>query len=245
MSSMFPDQRVTSRAVRAFVGGAAIALCASTSLAGPDWDLDLDQDADQTAMTAQRITAGATPILSITGRLSGYGLAGGDFVDMYEIEIGSTTVLTISTAGGDLGGFANFDTQLFLFRRKGGNGNNLRAVALKGNDNAAQGNFGSRIGENENPNSNSVLLQRGVYYLAIAGAGSYAFGDQGQAIWNDLSTPGATVNGNEVFLDNWTDGGAVGQYTIRLQSVSGGMIPTPGALALLGLGALASRRRRR
>jgi MYXO-CTERM domain-containing protein len=245
MTSMFFNHRATSRAVRAFAGGTAIAVCAGTSLAGPDWDLDLDEDANQTAMTAQRITAGATPILSITGRLSGYGLAGGDFVDMYEIEIGSTTVLTISTAGGDLGGFANFDTQLFLFRRKGGNGNNVRAAALKGNDNAAQGNFGSRIGENENPGSNSVLLRKGVYFLAIAGVGSHAFGDEGQALWGDLGIPGATVSGNDVFLDNWTDGGAVGQYTIRLQSVSGGMIPTPGALAVFALGALASRRRRR
>lgn len=245
MNPLVPRRRVTARVVRAVTAATALVACSATALAGPDWDLDYEVDAKQTATTAQIINAGPTPVLHISGRLSGYGLTGSDFVDMYQIEITSDTLVSISTAGGDLGGWSDFDTQLFLFRRKGGNGNNIRAVALKGNDNAAVDTLGSRIGEDANPNSNSVLLRKGVYFLAVAGAGSYAYDEDGNAIWESLGQNGQTISGNEVFLDNWTDGGAVGTYTIRLQSLAGGAIPAPGAIALLGLGVLGRRRRRR
>ena len=245
MNLLVPRQRMTASVVRAIAAGAAFAACSAAAIAGPDWDLDLEDDAKQTATTAQIITAGPTPILHISGRLTGYGLTGSDFVDMYQIEITADTLVSISTAGGDLGGWSDFDTQLFLFQRKGGNGNNIRAVALKGNDNAAAGTLGSRIGEDTNPNSNSVLLRKGVYFLAVAGAGSYAYDDEGSAIWESFGQTGQTISGNEVFLDNWAEGGAVGLYTIRLQSLSGGAIPAPGAIALLGLGVFGWRRRRR
>lgn len=215
------------------------------AFAGPDWDQDLQTDANQTAATAQVITAPPSPILSITGRLNGYGVAGGDFVDMYQFELGSDLLLSISTAGGNLGGYANFDSQLFLFRKKGGNGSNPRASALKGNDNAWAGARGSRIGEIESIASNAVFLKKGVYYIAITGFGSAAYADDGSFIWPQLGTPGATMNGNDRLLNNWTGQGAVGEYMIRIQSLSGAAIPAPGALALLGLGALATHRRRR
>ena len=144
-----------------------------------------------------------------------------------------------------LGGGADFDTQLFLFRRKGGNGNNVRAAALKGNNDAAPGNSGSRLGEGPGPESNAVLLSPGFYYLAITGVGTDAFTDDGSLIWPDLGEAGETVTGGEQFLNDWAGNGQVGDYAIRLQIASGGAVPTPGALALLGLGALASRRRRR
>lgn len=245
MSPLVPCPRMASDVVRAIAAGAAFAACAGPALAGPDWDRDLYEDALQSATTAQVVSAGPTPVMLITGRLTGYGIAGGDFVDMYQISVTNDTLVSISTAGGDLGGSANFDTQLFLFRRKGGNGGNIRAAAFKGNDNAALGNPGSRIGENENPTSNSILLRKGTYYVAVTGVGTSAFGDNGQAIWGNLGNPGATISGNDVFLNDWAGEGAVGEYSIRIQSLSGGMIPSPGAVALLALGAIAVPRRRR
>lgn len=217
----------------------------SPAFAGPSWDKDYLEDAGQTASTAQLITSSLSPIIVVSGRLTGYGFVASDFVDMYQLQITNQTWVSISTAGGALGGGASFDSELFLFRRKGGNGNNARAVALKGNNDAAPGNSGSRLGEGPDPNSNAVLLSPGFYFLAVTGVGSIAYGEDGAPIWPDLGLPGQTISGNERFLDDWTGNGQVGEYSIRLQIASGGAVPTPGALALLGLGAIASRRRRR
>jgi MYXO-CTERM domain-containing protein len=216
----------------------------STAHAGPSWDRDHLEDAGQTAATAQVITSSLSPIIVVSGRLTGSGLVQSDFVDMYQVQITGQTWVSISTAGGVLGGGADFDTQLFLFRRKGGNGNNARAVALKGNNDAAPDNHGSRLGEGPGPGSNAVLLSPGFYYIAVAGVGTDAFADTGAVIWPDLGDPGQTVNGNEFLLHGWGGSGEVGEYSIRLQVASGGAVPTPSALALIGLGALLSRRRR-
>lgn len=238
------DRSFFAHAIWASVAASTAAFAfVSTAYAGPSWDRDYLEDAGQTAATAQVITSSLAPIIVVTGKLSGNGFLDSDFVDMYQLQITSQTWVSVSTAGGSLGGGADFDTQLFLFRRKGGNGNNVRAAALRGNNDAAPGNSGSRLGEG--PNSNAVLLSPGFYYIAISGVGTDAFTDGGSLIWPDLGDAGETVGGSELFLDDWTGSGEVGDYAIRLQIASGGAVPTPGALALLGLGALASRRRRR
>jgi len=222
-----------------------LALTASTTaIAGPVWDVDYTQDARQTAGTAQIITSSLSPYINIYGRLSGYGFVGSDFVDMYQIQITSQTLVSISTAGGELGGEADFNTQLFIFRRKGGNGNNVRAAALRANNDAALGNLGSRIGNEFDPTSNYTLLSPGFYYLAIAGYGTTAVSANGGLIWNDMGGAGSTVSGNETFLGNWTGEGAVGEYHIRLHAIGGGAVPAPGALALVGVAVLLRRRRR-
>jgi hypothetical protein len=105
----------------------------------------------------------------------------------------------------------------------------------------------------------------GFYYIAVAGVGTDAFADTGAVIWPDPGEPGQTVNGNEFLLHGWGGSGEVGEYAIRLQIAAGGAVPTsggavptsggavptpggavpaPSALALIGLGALSSRRRR-
>lgn len=237
---------VSGSATRLAAGAALAALSfLSTAHAGPSWDRDYLEDAGQTALSAQVITSQLAPTIMVSGRLTGSGFVSSDFVDMYQVQITSQTWVSLSTAGGDLGGSANFDTQLFLFRRKGGNGNNQRAIAYKGNNDAAPDNHGSRIGESPDPNSNAVLLAPGFYYIAISGVGTDAFSEDGSLIWPDLGQPGQTINGYDRSLQDWTGAGAVGEYTIRLQIAAGGMIPTPGAIALLGLGALVSRRRAR
>jgi hypothetical protein len=214
---------------------------ATVALAGPTWDVDYNDDAGQTALSAQVITINS-PIINIFGRLTGYGLTGTDLVDMYAFEVENASFYTISTAGGALGGDADFDTQLFLFRKKGGNGGNQRAVALKANDNASVGAMGSRIGEGA-ANSNVVYLNRGVYFVAITGSGMDAISSVDGSIWENFGDFGETVNGYERELSEWQGSGAVGEYTIRLQVVQG-FVPAPGAAAVLGLTALSSRRRR-
>lgn len=243
-----PQLFVRSSSVRpglAFTAVSTLLVGALTgvALAGPSWDQDLVDDAKQTALTAQVITNPLTSYISIQGRLSGSGFVDSDFVDMYQFQILEDMTVSISTAGGTLGGYAAFDSQLYLFRRKG-QSDNVRAVALKGNDNAGQGNSGSRIGEGS-AFSNTVALKKGIYYLAITGAGSSAFSDVGNVIWPDLGAAGETVSGLERSLDNWAGTGQSGEYTIRLQVAQNSLVPSPGALALLGLGALSRRGRRR
>lgn len=220
----------------------AFAACSITaqSLAGPVWDVDYSEDAGQLAGSAQIITSALAPMINIYGRLS-TGFVTSDFVDMYQIEITAPTMVSISTAGGG-GGSAGFDSQLFIFKRKG-NGNNVRALAMRANNDASANDNGSRIGNENDPSVDYTILSRGFYYLAITGVGTTAVDNQG-VIWSDLSTPGLTVSGNERALSDWTGQGQVGEYHIRLMAVGGGAAPSPGAIALLGLAGLVKRRRR-
>jgi MYXO-CTERM domain-containing protein len=231
-------------APKAMLAASLASAIGSVAAAGPVWDIDYTDDARQTAGTAQVITASLSPYINIFGRLDGYGFVGSDFVDMYQIHISSQTLVSISTAGGSLGGSADFNTQLFIFRRKGGNGNNVRAAAMSANNDAALGNLGSRIGDEFDPTSDYTLLSPGYYYLAITGYGTMAVNDGGGLIWSGLDAPGATVSGNEQFLGDWEGQGAIGEYHIRLQAVSGNAAPAPGAVALLGLAGIIRRRRR-
>jgi len=222
---------------------ASLAAFAASSLAvaGPTWDVDYSEDAGQTAATAQVITIDS-PIINIFGRLTGFGFMGSDLVDMYRFDVTSPTIYAISTAGGAFGGDANFDTQLFLFRQKGGNGANQRAMALKANNNAAEGVLGSRIGEG-GINSNAVFLTPGTYYIAITGFGMNAVSDRGGSIWTNFGLPGQTIDGRGRELDDWSGTGAVGEYVIRLERLQN-LVPAPAAVALIGFGAALPRRRR-
>ena len=235
-------QSIFDRANFSVTALGALAACslAGQALAGPVWELDYTDDAGQLAGTAQVITSSLAPMINIYGRLS-TGFVTSDFVDMYQIEITAPTMVTISTAGAG-GGSSTFDSQLFIFKRKG-NGNNVRALAMRANNDASGNDHGSRIGDENDPSVDYTILSRGFYYLAITGVGTTAVDNQG-IIWSDLSTPGLTVSGNERALHDWTGQGQVGEYHIRLMAVGGGAIPAPGAIALLGLAGLVKRRRR-
>lgn len=232
------------RATKTVLAASLAFAVGSAATAGPVWDIDYTDDARQTAGTAQVITSSLSPYINIFGRLGGYGFVGSDFVDMYQIHISSQTLVSISTAGGSLGGSADFNTQLFIFRRKGGNGNNVRAAAMRANNDAALGNLGSRIGDEFDPTSEYTLLSPGYYYLAITGYGTMAVNEGGGLIWSGLDDPGATVSGNEQFLGDWAGQGEIGEYHIRLEALGGNAAPTPGAVALLGLAGIIRRRRR-
>lgn len=222
----------------------ACAGVSGTAVAGPVWELDYTDDAGQLAGSAQIITSSLAPMINIYGKLS-TGFVTSDYVDMYQVEITVPTLVSISTAGGNGGGSANFDSQLFIFRRKG-NGHNVRAVAMRANNDASATSNGSRLGSETDPTQDYTLLDRGFYFLAITGLGTNALDNSGGMIWPDLTAPGLTVSGNEKFLGDWTGAGQVGDYHIRLLAVGsgGGAAPAPGAVALLGLAGLIKRRRR-
>lgn len=219
----------------------ASATIAGTAIAGPVWELDYTEDAGQLAGSAQIITSSLAPMINIYGKLS-TGFVTSDYVDMYQIEITAPTMVSISTAGGG-GGSASFDSQLFIFKRKG-NGNNVRALAMRANNDASATDHGSRLGDENDPSVDYTVLTRGFYYLAITGVGTTAVDHSNSPIWSDLSAPGLTVSGFERALGDWTGQGQVGEYHIRLLAVGGGAIPAPGAIALLGLAGLVKRRRR-
>jgi hypothetical protein len=208
------------------------ALVTGAANAGPTWDVDYNDDAKATPATAQAITL-TGPVLNIAGNLTGVGFDGeADFVDMYLVDIRTPTLLRLSTAGGDLGGDASFDTQLFLFRRAGGP-NDPRALGLLANNDAAPGLVGSWLGSSANDGSGFSLVTPGFYYIAIAGLGVSAVGESGESIFTGLSVPGAVVFGGEKELADWAGSGATGTYSIRVEAVNG--VPAPGAIAVLGM----------
>jgi MYXO-CTERM domain-containing protein len=153
--------------------------------------------------------------------------------------------VSISTAGGSLGGEADFNTQLFIFRQKGGNGINQRAVPWFANDDAGPGNSGSRLTDNSDLYDDKIYLSPGEYYIAITGVGMRALGEDGLALWSDFGNPGDSVAGENGPLGSWAGDGETGSYAIRIQSGDANGIPSPGGLALLALGSLTARRRRR
>ena len=228
-----------------FVFSASMAaILTSSALAGPIWEGDLDDDAGATPGGAQVIDLNGS-VIAIKGRLSGSGLWGGnDFIDMYLVRISAPTVLKISTAGGDNGGEAAFDSQLFLFQAELSASGQPFARAVLANNDAAEGNPGAFIGNASNDGSGFVLEQPGLYYIAITTKGFNPLNANGAPIFDGLNAPGSVPFGRFELFSGWggeaSDGG--GEYFIRTSGVEG--VPAPGALALLALAGLAGRSRR-
>ena len=218
---------------------AAVALgAASTAVAGPVWELDYTDDAKDTASTAQVITA--STVGQINGRLTGTALTGdADYVDMYLVFVDTPSILGISTAGSQGGGFANFDSQLFLFRADG-TIDNPKALAALANRNVNPENNGAFIG-NQSSDGNFKIDVPGLYFIAITGVGAQPIGKQNATLWPNL---GAFEVGFGALAPHvtWGSQGATGEYSIRVTGITG--VPAPGALALLGLCGLVGRRRR-
>jgi MYXO-CTERM domain-containing protein len=217
----------------------AIALAtASVAFAGPVWELDYTDDAKDTASTAQAITA--STLTQINGKLTGTALVGdSDFVDMYLVKVFQPSIVSFSTAGGAFGGYANFDSQLFLFRADG-DIQNPKALAALANRNASPENEGAFIG-NESTDGSFKIDAPGLYFIAIAGVGAQPIGKNSNALWPNLGSLEVGFGGLLPHV-TWGQQGATGEYSIRVTGVTG--VPTPGALALLGLAGLVGRRRR-
>ncbi|MFN9076353.1 MAG: hypothetical protein ACK5WD_06750 [bacterium] len=223
----------------------AAASLGSTAFAGPIWDDDLSEDAGASVLGAQEIVSGGS-ILQIVGSVGPGSLLGGaDSADMYLVRITQPTTLSISTAGGDRGGFASFDSALFLFRAVQSANGTYSAEALLANNDADDGANGSFIGSAANDGSGFSITESGLYYIMITTAGLTPQSASGSALWQGLDSAGTIAFGGAQAFDavagDPTASG--GSYSIRLTGVSG--IPAPGALALLSLAGIRAGRRRR
>jgi hypothetical protein len=198
----------------------ALGLSAAPALAGPDWDELLD--AGPLPKTAQRLY-GSGSIKTIAGALVRSPLAGdrsADAQDMYLIRIESPTIFSASTTAA-AGGFANFNTRLWLFDASG--------FGLLANDD--DGGIGqSTLTNMSDDGTNIVIDQPGLYFLAITGSESTALDDRDQPIFfldqqQEISGPDGPGGANPI--DSWTQADDIGDYIIAL---SGAAFVTPGDL---------------
>jgi uncharacterized protein (TIGR03382 family) len=249
-SSTFPARARTLIATAAAMVTLSAAMTANAQFVlGPEWVED--GDAGSLPGSAQVVT-GQGQVQKITGMLAGAGnLAGaGDFEDMYRINIVSPTMFSIRTDPGS-GGMANFDTQLWVF--------DLSGFGILGNDNApvfeGEGFGDSAIFQFATDNTESGIFEPGEYLICISGAGnrptSTIIGQAGtapQIFFFDPQNPfeisGPDGPGGGFPVSGWAPAGATGSYSIALTGVDF-IVPAPGALALLALGAVAPRQRRR
>jgi hypothetical protein len=86
---------------------------------------------------------------------------------------------------------------------------------------------------------NLASLPDGIYYIAVAGYNA-AFADGFTATTNSTATGNVVVNVTNG-TDTLTGGGALASRQIQWYTIN---VPTPGALAILGMGALIGGRRR-
>ncbi len=221
----------------------ALATTSSVALCGPDWDEGAHGDAGSTASTAQVITTAGT-VNTVRGSLTA-NLLGGDYQDMYVIYVASPTSFSVSTLTAD-GGSATFNPMLYAFRYEGF-GETAHASAMLGNNIAMAGVVGARLGPIANDNSGVRLTEAGYYAIAISGFSSRptnAFGESlfGSNIFGAGNLVGPADGLNNLGLAGWDSDGQTGEYLLHLSGITG--VPAPGAIALLGLAGLISRRRR-
>jgi hypothetical protein len=173
-----------------------------------------------------QVTVGGGRLTSIVGELRGTNDEVFDFEDMYQIYIDEPTNFSATTVGG-----ADFDTQLFLFNELG--------IGIAHNDDSAS-TLRSTL-------SSQFILEPGMYTIAVTGYNRDPVSASG-LIWQNspfgteraADGPGAAdpVNG-------WTGTGASGEYSIAITGATFANIPTPGAMALLGLGSVMAIKRKR
>jgi hypothetical protein len=184
--------------------------------AGPEWEERIGGDAGSLPASAAPVgKIGGGPLDAIRGELTGLGLLGGDFQDMYLIEIVDPAgfVAEVSFPSGP-----GFDTQLFLFQAQPP----LIGFGLLGNDEVAGAAPGpSRLLPNADDGSGFQVVSPGLYLLAITGADSDPVSVGGEIFAmppgateiSGADGPGATAGP----VSGWTADGAVGAYRILVQ----------------------------
>ena len=218
-----------------------------TALAGPEWEEPTGGDAGNTLTTASNVGAtngGGVGVIrgKLDGNSGGGGLTGGDYQDMFRINIVDPGMFLVETVGLDSG---LPDPMLFLFNRDG--------FGIAASNNIDQGFFQAKIDANDS--NTPLFLEAGIYYLAITAAASEALGRIG-----DITGPifemglsehqfgqwGPSGEFAQASLEGWTDNWYpenYGSYEILLHGV--GSVPAPAAIALLGFAGLIPTRRRR
>lgn len=199
----------------AAITAAALASHAQVWVEGPDADGQTPQN-----------TVGGGPLVSIVGMLG--NAAGADYEDAFRIRITNPAAFRASTVGG-----ASFDTQLFLFDSSG------RGVTFNDDSTGLQSTI-----------TGMFVPGPGVYTLAISAYDNDPRDVFNNQIWQDSpfgverapDGPGAM---NVLAAWDHSSGSNAGAYRIDLQGAECFIVPTPGAVALAGLGGLLTARRRR
>jgi len=189
----------------------AIASLASLAAAGPEWD-EGSQDAGNLPGNAQA-AKGMGQLQHIEGELATTLLARGtlDFQDMYLIGIEDPENFTATTLNG-LGGFAQFDAELFLFFADGRGLLASLATQKKGRD--------PLILPMATDNSEAFIPYKGRFLLAISGQPSSPRSQMGDTpifffqSFDEVSGPDAS--GGPFPIDAWSGPGEQGQYLIAL-----------------------------
>ena len=210
----------------------AVVVCAnSVAFAGPNWNEV--GDAGPKGSNSQPVT-GVGAVTSITGSLAAsLSNRAADFEDMYLIDVTNPSIFSATT----LGGFANFNAQLWLF--------GFNELGLLASDDAGAGDFNPFMGNTSNDGTNIEVAIPGLYYLAISGFDNDPVSLSGlmfnQALPLEISGPDGP--GGMLPHDDWTGLGEVGSYQIRLTGVSF-IVPEPSVAALMFVGMIALVRRR-
>ena len=204
------------------------------SFVGPNWeeclgDPDPECDAGNTIQSAQSVREDASgeirQVSGVTRGSSGF-LPGveGDWQDIYQIFISNPANFQATTLVNN-GGFAEFDSMLWLFSNKG--------TALLGNDNAGQGEPASiLLNESSNGDINLQDIGPGIYYIAISGFDSTPISENFQEMFPfpipDGQVSGPTQDGFVTPLGGWfpeTTPLEHGDYIIRFPANSVSSIP--------------------
>jgi len=168
------------------------------------------------------ITDGTGPLLEIRGLLLT------SEADMFCIYIPNPAAFRATTING-----AQFDTQLFLFDSNG--------FGVTHSDDSA--------GVAQSTLTGQFVPSSGHYYIAISSYNLDPVDSSGALIWNNTPfgierAPDGPGAGNAIAGWSGTGFSSTSTYTIFLEGAEY-CIPTPGALALMGMGGLVAARRRR
>lgn len=212
-----------------------LAFAASSAFAGPEWPEG--GDAGSLPGSAQPIgSGGGGMVTKIIGELSGppglpdTGL--GDFQDMYLIFICDPMNFLASTSP-DNNGAANFNASLWLF--------SLDGRGLLANQDAGPGDTHATLLPDSNDGTGVLLVDPGLYYLAISGAGSVPTSSPGDQRIFSFGLPGEVSGpdgpGGSNPITGWDQPGEYGQYEIALHGVCF-IVPAPASVSLLASVAL-------
>lgn len=198
------------------LGAIALALAAGIASAS----LIVETESNNTAATANNIGSFGVPggSVLVDGTITGGGAEIRGDVDWFAFTVSGTATVVTSVFSLD-NGFA--DSELWLV---GGDGTTIIAYNDDGNPGGGSGGMSSLL---------QLSLAPGNYYLALSGFNDGGFFNNLPDGWNG-SAP--VVNGNGT--------GHGENFTYKLL-VGFNIVPSPGALALIGLGGAVIARRRR